>query len=111
MSEEKPKTDTKPKRRGGPNPGMIIGSVQSMLPKVMPQLIDASDIVESIGPAAEKMYRQLTELGLPKEIVVKMVDRHLQTMYYLLIFQEMFTTITKQLSFTAKPPSKPQETG
>lgn len=103
MSDEKPKTEEKPKRGGGLNPAMIMGSVQSMLPKVMPQLIDASDIVEKIGPAAEKMYRQLTELGLPREIVVKMVNRHLRTMYYMLIFQEMFTEVAKTMS---KPPEK-----
>lgn len=110
MPEEKPKTDEKPKRRGGPNPAMIMNSVQGMLSKVLPQLIDASDIVEKIGSAAEKMYRQLAESGLTEELVTKMVDRHLQTMYYLLIFQEMFETIAKSLTFTVTE-SKPSGTG
>lgn len=107
MSGEKPKTDEKPKRRGGPNPAIIVNSVQAMLSKVMPQLIDASDIVEQIGPSAEKMYRELAELGLTEELVTKMVNRHIRTMYYLLIFQEMFTNVAKSLSFTVEKPKPP----
>ncbi|MFX1475230.1 MAG: hypothetical protein ACFFCO_07135 [Promethearchaeota archaeon] len=110
MSGEKPKTDEKPKRGGGPNPAVIMNSIQAMLSKVMPQLIDASDIVEKIGIAAEKMYRQLAETGLTEELVTKMVNRHLRTMYYLLIFQEMFENIAKSLTFTVSE-SKPAGTG
>jgi hypothetical protein len=88
---------------------MIMNSIQGMLSKVMPQLIDASDIVEKIGIAAEKMYRQLAETGLPEDLVTQMVNRHLRTMYYLLIFQEMFENISKSLTFTVSE-SKPSGT-
>jgi hypothetical protein len=108
MPEEKPKTDEKPKRPSGPNPAMIMNSIQAMLSHVMPQLIDASDIVEKIGPAAEKMYRQLAESGLTEELVTDMVNRHIRTMYYMLIFQEMFATISKSLSFTSSGPKPPK---
>ena len=111
MPDEKPKTEEKPKRPSGPNPAMIMSSVQSMFSKVMPQLIDASDIVEKIAPSAEKMYRELAESGLTEELVTNMVNRHLRTMYYMLIFQEMFENIAKSLTFTAPKMTKPEEQG